>query len=81
MEDKYKPIYFFNDTNENNRKLFSEKGTQLLQMAIAISAIFKSLMDEKAVKYRQQFGITKEIADGTAIIVSSMVIDNMKKIN
>jgi hypothetical protein len=38
-------------------------------------------MDEKAAKYRQQFGITKEIADGTAIIVSSMVIDNMKKIN
>ena len=33
MEDKYKPIYFFNDTDENNRKLFGEKGTQLLQMA------------------------------------------------
>jgi pyruvate, orthophosphate dikinase len=51
------------------------------QLEFAISAIFKSLMDEKAVKYRQQFGITKEIADGTAIIVSSMVIDSMKKIN
>jgi hypothetical protein len=38
-------------------------------------------MCEKAVKYRQQFEITKEIADGTPIIVSSMVIDNMKKIN
>jgi pyruvate, orthophosphate dikinase len=33
LEDKYKPIYFINDTGENNRKLFGEKGTQLLQMA------------------------------------------------
>jgi pyruvate, orthophosphate dikinase len=33
LEDKYKPIYFFNYTDENNRKLFGEKGIQLLQMA------------------------------------------------
>lgn len=32
MEDKYKPIYFFNDTDEKNKKLFGEKGTSLLEM-------------------------------------------------
>lgn len=32
MEDKYKPIYFFNDTDEKNKKLFGEKGTRLIEM-------------------------------------------------
>ena len=32
MEDKYKPLYFFNDTDEKNKKLFGEKGTRLLEM-------------------------------------------------
>jgi pyruvate, orthophosphate dikinase len=32
LEDKYKPIYFFNDTDEQNKKLFGEKGTRLLEM-------------------------------------------------
>ncbi|MGE5633626.1 MAG: hypothetical protein ACM3VV_00185 [Deltaproteobacteria bacterium] len=32
MEDKYKPIYFFNDTDEKNKKLFGEKGTRLIGM-------------------------------------------------
>ena len=36
---------------------------------------------KKAVEYRHQYGITKEIADGTAIIVCEMVFDNIGKDN
>ena len=32
MEDRYIPLYFFNDTDEKNKKLFGEKGTRLLGM-------------------------------------------------
>ena len=32
MEDKYKPIYFFNDTDQKNKKLFGEEGTRLIEM-------------------------------------------------
>ena len=32
MEDKYKPLYFFNDTDEKNKKLCGEKGTRLIEM-------------------------------------------------
>ena len=32
MEDRYKPLYFFNDTDEKNKKVFVEKGTRLLEM-------------------------------------------------
>jgi pyruvate,orthophosphate dikinase len=49
------------------------------QLELAISAIFKSWMRSRAVEYRRQYGITKEIADGTAIIVSEMVFDNIGK--
>jgi hypothetical protein len=38
-------------------------------------------MRSRAVEYRRQYGITKEIADGTAIIVSEMVYDNIGKDN
>jgi pyruvate,orthophosphate dikinase len=51
------------------------------QLELAISAIFKSWMRSRAVEYRRQYGITKEIADGTAIIVSEMVFDNIGKDN
>jgi pyruvate,orthophosphate dikinase len=51
------------------------------QLELAISAIFKSWMRNRAVEYRRQYRITKEIADGTAIIVSEMVFDNIVKDN
>ncbi len=51
------------------------------QLELAISAIFKSWMRKRAVEYRRQYRITKEIADGTAIIVSEMVFDNIVKDN
>ena len=51
------------------------------QLELAISAIFKSWMRNRAVEYRRQYGITKEIADGTAIIVSEMIFDDIGKDN
>ena len=51
------------------------------QLELAISAIFKSWMRNRAVEYRRQYGITKEIADGTAIIVSEIIYDNIGKDN
>ena len=49
------------------------------QLELAISAIFKSWMRNRAVEYRCQYEITKEIADGTALIVSEMVFDDIGK--
>lgn len=51
------------------------------QLELAIAAIFKSWMRNRAVKYRRHYGITKEIADGTAIIVSELVFDEIGKDN
>lgn len=51
------------------------------QLELAISEVFKSWMGNKAVEYRNQYGITKEIADGTAIIVYELAFDNMGKDN
>lgn len=51
------------------------------QLELAISAIFKSWMRNRAVEYRREYGITKEIADGTAIIVCEMVFDYIGKDN
>ena len=51
------------------------------QLELAIAAIFKSWMRNRTVEYRRHYGITKEIADGTAIIVSEMVFDNKGKDN
>jgi pyruvate, orthophosphate dikinase len=51
------------------------------QLELAISAIFKSWMRNRAVEYRRQYRITKEIADGTAIIVSEIFYDNIGKDN
>ncbi len=49
------------------------------QLELAISAIFKSWMRNRAVEYRREYGITKEIADGTAIIVCEIVFDYIGK--
>lgn len=49
------------------------------QLELTISAIFKSWRGKKAVEYRHQNGITKDIADGTAIIICEMIFDNKGK--
>ncbi len=47
------------------------------QMKLAIKAVFGSWMGERAIVYREKNNITKNIADGTAVNIVSMVFGNM----
>ena len=47
------------------------------QLEFAIGAVFKSWMGKRAIDYRRQFKITKEMANGTAVNVCTMVFGNM----
>jgi len=47
------------------------------QLELAIEAVFKSWMGERAVVYREKYKITKDIANGTAVNVVTMVFGNM----
>ncbi|MDP1605537.1 MAG: pyruvate, phosphate dikinase, partial [Rhodocyclaceae bacterium] len=47
------------------------------QLEIAIGAVFRSWNGKRAVDYRRQFRITKDLANGTAVSVCTMVFGNM----
>lgn len=47
------------------------------QLEYAICAVFKSWMGKRAIDYRRQFKITKDMANGTAVNVCTMVFGNM----
>ncbi len=47
------------------------------QLMLAVEAVFKSWMGERAVEYRKYYKITPEIAHGTAVNVVSMVFGNI----
>ena len=47
------------------------------QLQLAIEAVFKSWMGERAVVYRRQNKVTRDIASGTAVNVVTMVFGNM----
>src|SRR5512146_3281454 len=47
------------------------------QLEISVGAVFRSWMGKRAVDYRRQFRITREMANGTAVNVCSMVFGNM----
>ena len=47
------------------------------QLELAIKAVFKSWMGERAIVYREKYKITKEIANGTAVNVVAMIFGNM----
>ena len=47
------------------------------QLGLAIEAVFKSWMGERAIVYREKNNITKNIANGTAVNVVTMVFGNM----
>ena len=47
------------------------------QLVLAIEAVFKSWMGERAIVYREKNNITKNIANGTAVNVVTMVFGNM----
>jgi pyruvate,orthophosphate dikinase len=47
------------------------------QLEIAIGAVFRSWNGKRAIDYRKQFRITREMANGTAVNVVAMVFGNM----
>jgi len=47
------------------------------QLELSIKAVFQSWTGKRAVDYRQQFNITPEMANGTAVNVVTMVFGNM----
>ena len=47
------------------------------QLGLAIEAVFKSWMGARAIVYREKNNITKNIANGTAVNVVTMVFGNM----
>jgi pyruvate,orthophosphate dikinase len=49
----------------------------MVQLRLAIEAVFKSWMGKRAVDYRKEFNITPEMADGTAVNICTMVFGNM----
>ncbi|MFW6258840.1 MAG: PEP/pyruvate-binding domain-containing protein, partial [Halochromatium sp.] len=48
----------------------------MVQLEIAIKAVFDSWMGRRAVDYRKQFHITPEMANGTAVNICTMVFGN-----
>ena len=47
------------------------------QLEVAIGAVFRSWNGKRAIDYRRQFKITKEMASGTACNICTMVFGNM----
>ena len=66
---------FLDIVRERTGKPFPEDPMQ--QLEIAIGAVFRSWNGKRAIDYRRQFKITKEMANGTAVNVVTMVFGNM----
>jgi pyruvate,orthophosphate dikinase len=49
----------------------------MLQLQLAVEAVFRSWMGKRAVDYRREFHITPEMANGTAVNIVTMVFGNM----
>ena len=60
--------------NHTRRKFPSNPNEQL---QLAVEAVFKSWMGERAIIYREKNNITRDIANGTAVNVVTMVFGNM----
>ncbi|MCD6304766.1 MAG: pyruvate, phosphate dikinase [Deltaproteobacteria bacterium] len=48
-----------------------------VQLFLAVQSVFRSWMGKRAVDYRKEFKITKEMANGTAVNICTMVFGNM----
>jgi len=48
----------------------------MLQLKLAVEAVFRSWMGRRAVDYRREFHITPEMANGTAVNICTMVFGN-----
>jgi pyruvate, orthophosphate dikinase len=68
--DAYKALI-----KRETKKPFPQDPMEQLQMAV--EAVFRSWMGKRAVDYRRQFNITKEMAYGTAVSIVTMVFGNM----
>ena len=68
--DQYKQI-----CEKHTGKKFPTDPTE--QVELAIKAVFGSWMGERAIVYREKNNITKDVADGTAVNIVSMVFGNM----
>jgi len=49
----------------------------MVQLKLAIEAVFKAWRGKRAIAYRKEFNITPEMANGTAVNVCTMVFGNM----
>ena len=49
----------------------------MLQLQLAVEAVFRSWMGKRAVDYRREFHITPDMANGTAVNICTMVFGNM----
>jgi pyruvate,orthophosphate dikinase len=49
----------------------------MMQLQIAVEAVFRSWMGKRAVDYRREFHITPDMANGTAVNICTMVFGNM----
>jgi pyruvate,orthophosphate dikinase len=49
----------------------------MIQLRLAIEAVFRSWMGKRAVDYRKEFNITPDMANGTAVNICTMVFGNM----
>jgi pyruvate, orthophosphate dikinase len=48
-----------------------------VQLELAVGAVFRSWMGKRAIDYRRQFKITRDMANGTAVNVCAMVFGNL----
>ncbi|MDH3576975.1 MAG: pyruvate, phosphate dikinase [Gammaproteobacteria bacterium] len=49
----------------------------VMQLQLAVEAVFRSWMGRRAVDYRREFHITPDMANGTAVNICTMVFGNM----
>ncbi|MGI9232202.1 MAG: pyruvate, phosphate dikinase [Woeseiaceae bacterium] len=49
----------------------------MMQLKLAVEAVFRSWMGKRAVDYRREFHITPDMANGTAVNICTMVFGNM----
>ena len=66
---------FLKIVEEHTGKPFPEDPYK--QLEVAIGAVFRSWNGKRAIDYRRQFKITKEMASGTACNICTMVFGNM----
>jgi len=61
--------------NDHTKRKFPVNPNE--QIELAIEAVFRSWMGERAIVYREKNNITKDIANGTAVNIVTMVFGNM----